>query len=589
MISPNLSNWEYNSTLEGLLFFAQRAHELLFFTTLDSYKAPALNTYFRCFELESAIEEIEASNLKYGILKPLMEELKYSIENDSIAQEILGSHCYFYLQRLNLQPGNLSDIKTHISNIRNYLSKEYVKMLKEKIILAVQEGKKENIDILTTNLMTQLINEGYHTDDLYHQVQYFFFQIGNKITNCSQIKDFLDRFNFTLKKWEVLFKATPVFSECPSKVTEKFELEISFTTPKYKTTTKAEQEFLSTNEYGLFISIKNIEAFDLHSARYAAEAILKQLANLIRSHSHKKKIEWNKDVLVFNVSENHTAISRHHLPAVYRQPDSTDLGVAVSETFSSILESKIDFESKALLFRFLDLQALALESKSLENQLINFWTSIETITRSVDEESSKISSIVSTISPVLSYKYPVKLVYDLDYHIKKYKKVDALNIISKSPIGENDFNKLSAIIMIDELKDYRMELYSLFDKNPLLKNRIFRLHQQLSSAKTMDKLMKNHHQKIGWHLQRIYRSRNLIVHSGHTLPYLEILVENIHSYVDRIFDVILERFNKKKFLKTIEEAFLDIKFDFESHLQLLSDKRNEKCTADNYKLILYGP
>ncbi|HMB46548.1 MAG TPA: hypothetical protein VKL21_12085 [Candidatus Methanoperedens sp.] len=53
------------------LYFTQ---DILFDYTIDSYKAPALNTKSRCFEILTAIEDIKEERLLSGTLKPMLEE-----------------------------------------------------------------------------------------------------------------------------------------------------------------------------------------------------------------------------------------------------------------------------------------------------------------------------------------------------------------------------------------------------------------------------------------------------------------------------------------------------------------------------------
>lgn len=74
MLKPNLNKWGVNEELDGLLFFAQLIQEMLFDYTIDSYKAPALNTKSRCFEILTAIEDIKEEHLLSGTLKPMLEE-----------------------------------------------------------------------------------------------------------------------------------------------------------------------------------------------------------------------------------------------------------------------------------------------------------------------------------------------------------------------------------------------------------------------------------------------------------------------------------------------------------------------------------
>ena len=44
--------------------------------------------------------------------------------------------------------------------------------------------------------------------------------------------------------------------------------------------------------------------------------------------------------------------------------------------------------------------------------------------------------------------------------------------------------------------------------------------------------MDKHGERVRWQVMRIYRNRNLIIHNGKSMPYMRLLIENLHSYVD---------------------------------------------------------
>jgi hypothetical protein len=46
-------------------------------------------------------------------------------------------------------------------------------------------------------------------------------------------------------------------------------------------------------------------------------------------------------------------------------------------------------------------------------------------------------------------------------------------------------------------------------------------------------------QHLEWHINRIYRARNLLVHSGKEAPYLETLCENLHYYVNTVLSRVI--------------------------------------------------
>src|SRR5690606_20567323 len=94
------SHWENLSELEGLLFFAQTVDEMLFEYTLDSYKPMALNCRLLCIECISTIGEIKDGYMPKKNLQSVLEELKWSLERDIAAKNILGKKFKFYINQI---------------------------------------------------------------------------------------------------------------------------------------------------------------------------------------------------------------------------------------------------------------------------------------------------------------------------------------------------------------------------------------------------------------------------------------------------------------------------------------------------------
>jgi hypothetical protein len=138
----NISNWNNINQCESLLFFAQRLDEILFDYSLDTYKPAALNAPFLCKEALMTISEIEKGNIDKNNLVPILEELEWSIKNDSIAKRIIT------LNYQDLIPENKSDINISIQKIHlEIISKSihpsvYLFKTQEEIIKSIEENKK---------------------------------------------------------------------------------------------------------------------------------------------------------------------------------------------------------------------------------------------------------------------------------------------------------------------------------------------------------------------------------------------------------------------------------------------------------------
>ena len=42
-------------------------------------------------------------------------------------------------------------------------------------------------------------------------------------------------------------------------------------------------------------------------------------------------------------------------------------------------------------------------------------------------------------------------------------------------------------------------------------------------------------------MMRIYRTRNAIVHDGNAFPFLDLILQNLHFYIDEIIDIFCEK------------------------------------------------
>lgn len=86
----DFSHWNLLPSMQGLLFFAQAMEEMLFHYGHDSLKVPALNFRFLCIEIQNTIKKIEGEIVDKGNMRPLIEELRNSFNDDCIAQQIFA-------------------------------------------------------------------------------------------------------------------------------------------------------------------------------------------------------------------------------------------------------------------------------------------------------------------------------------------------------------------------------------------------------------------------------------------------------------------------------------------------------------------
>src|SRR5690606_1853257 len=107
----------------------------------------------------------------------------------------------------------------------------------------------------------------------------------------------------------------------------------------------------------------------------------------------------------------------------------------------------------------------------------------------------------------------------------------SLKHITREISGKSLPHKIFKIIALEEHNERYNELLARTEKFYLLNNRIQQLKKATTTPKILISNLEKHEERAAWQLRRIYRTRNLIVHSGQTAPYIEILIENLHDYI----------------------------------------------------------
>ena len=70
-----------------------------------------------------------------------------------------------------------------------------------------------------------------------------------------------------------------------------------------------------------------------------------------------------------------------------------------------------------------------------------------------------------------------------------------------------------SVLFLSDWSEERDGLYEKLDRDPLVRNRLFEI-SGLNSGKKLQKRILEYGDRISWHIERMYRTRNSIVHSG---------------------------------------------------------------------------
>ena len=153
--------------------------------------------------------------------------------------------------------------------------------------------------------------------------------------------------------------------------------------------------------------------------------------------------------------------------------------------------------------------------------------------------------------------YIKRLVQRFNHDLITWRRWRVKRILNKVPDidSPNTLHRTLAMLAVSTNDEIRSELYAELKDFHLLRFRAFQLSEILSSTEKLTNALASHEKKLRWQIRRIYRTRNLIVHSGKRPSYIHSLIENGHDYLDQIiFDVMKLSCGEYR-TSTLEQAF----------------------------------
>ena len=509
------------------------------------------------------------------------------------AKEILGKKFNFYASRIKPNEIKLNELENIVKFILNHFNdRKYLEQVKLSLADLVKEGKqKEKIRNLTSSYITELINYGYHPNHIDYQNYHFFFDThkGQVISKIDDLQSFFDLFNFEVTDYTVVFIGSIMFREFKDTL-NKYDIVVTRTYNCFSNIQGDLSFKASRKSNESFIICSKVNGLDHHSARENIEKFLGQATNLFNFFHHKEKPKLNDICVVARTDTNYVVVIDKPVKSILKTKHDEYPDKAAKSVENVLSKLQFGSESTYRFSRSIDLHSAALTASAIENQMLDLWAALETlIPKSSESNKDRIVQICDQLIPFLQINYIEKQFAEIYQDFKSWDFDFTKEILEKAK-GYEESNKIisvAALVTLEENKELRLEIYKKLDDFPLLKNRLYSIHESFNSPKNIKKVLNKHSAKINWHLRRIYRTRSLIIHSGSYPTFTPILIEHLHNYLDIFLKRMIELASESR-ISTIEQAVFEISTILDYHNDLLDKHQDEDLTLDNFKEALLG-
>lgn len=555
--------WEKEFEHDGMLYCAQRIEEMLMIYTSHLYKVPMYNTFLLAYEFMLVYSTVETKSIDQSHLKNIMEEFIDSFSSDIIVkQHFSQSQVKYFVSRLT--GSNLPEQRKIMHYLIHAMS-DYPNWCIDVLKNVVAKPKeKKNIEKALRSYVPMIIGMDYHPQAVYKECKKVFSKC--HINSLDALDTFLDKFTGADIEYTVYLSV--------DKKIEKFKkilesrLGISFTQDE------CSKELHYDANSQICVSLSE-SALDVNGAAMRAYERFNLFMKYYKFLGNRDQ-EWCGDRCLVKDADNNMSFpyigsERYFYSQDY---DDTTLGHNSERVITKLLENagQNDFFKIDKLIRA---HNTALSSRDINNAFLNLWSMIEII--GVDEfggDTSKIKQVIKNIVPVLKRNYVKRIVEELHDYLKANLQIDDYNAMIKAIIEEgSDEYKIACLVSLSKYEETRKKVYIMLKNYPLLRSRISQLSEDVfKKKKELLTELNRYGQRLIWHIQRLYRVRNSIIHSGEPEKSMVYLVEHLHSYVDEVLLDIIERMTRSCSLGTIANVLLDA--------QLFMDTIEKEYTKD---------
>lgn len=570
-----LHNWRNIEQCTALIYFTELVEELLFDYTHSTYKPSIMNTPSLCIEAISTINEIEKGSINSAHINHVIDELTKNLKNDDIAISLLKIPLGSFLEQLNNNPlGNKSlKITLELLRVQININSYEAKIISELCSTVTSEYNPTKIRKLTRLLITHLISKGLSQEYLMEKLKKHFFQRDREINSTEEIVSFLSSLPTEKISHSVYFSADKSFSNI-SPCLEQLDISIIHETPE----NILEEDFFNGHSQRTIL-MKVVKEYDPYTARKKAENNLKLASTLLSLYHHKQEAAWSAENIV--ISEHGEKIqTKSSINPMHRCKDLPQEHASQRlEEFMNDFRMRGDSFSKFI--RSAQLHSMALQTNAVENQILNLWIAIESLIpdESKKEEDTTIEHIVNSITPFLNINYIEDLVRNLIKDLLRWNQPRTISLLRT--INNEDNAKSFAILTISQEHARSIEQYKLeLSQFPLLKERFEYVQNLIATPSSIYQALKNHAERINWQIKRIYRTRNLIVHTGKTPPKTNILVEHAHIYLDTVINHLIKLSSQPVEISSVAQGFRNVDMKYKMHIQRIN-KKNITFTTDN--------
>lgn len=497
-----------------LRMFIQRWAELFHRWTIDTYRVKFLNAFRSLEEVRNVCDDVLSGLVSDMHLVPAAEEAATLLDKDpvmQVRQRPLVGQTIANLRRRRQDRSDYLRLKAQVQHCYNRLQAHYTDWLIDDLQESVNKSDVKRVDAIASALASELVWKGYSERFLYKLAE----RLVREVEKGGE-PALWDRLRQVSSASGQDYSCFPLMESLEPVLYPLRELRVDVV-PGAQVPVR-----LNSDEIASHISADaHYVCFKLHALDddKAAAAALQAWARVVDALVFYRfpHVPAPRQVLLFAHGQRRVALVNCDTLVLPSEGALESLKRAVT-ALESVNCSQTDRDRIQAAFRHF---RLANEAASVEAKYSSLWTALETVVRGRGD-GAIIVHLKDLVPPVLCRRYPHRLLRNFSEDARRCG-------VDLGISGEKEVVKLLEGIL--DASGGRQDLACRVQGHSLLSYRFSQICEQVKDAEALAETLTNHHTRVSWHLQRLYRIRNAIVHSGQVNLPIEPFVRHLQDYV----------------------------------------------------------
>jgi len=458
-----------------------------------------------------------------------------------------------------------SHLREYQATLHRYYVSEIIQGIHDAVLSPDARPELERfneIRSLTGSLISYLIARGQSIEGLFQLYSHVLvpFRRQTKPYNFAQRFDLLRKLITSEQRpWEVWFAVDGI--------TDPKSFPSSIGGIAFAQATPAEVAALdgSMKEQGYRLFVTTVEdALDARTAGQRVHERINRVLDLVRFEYDRANIAVSELFAVRKTSDNNWRILP--IPKVVPNPQSSvspeQLDAFARNVSLLVSGDRFSQEGRDRVLAAFRLYRMGADTTSFENKLVNWWTGLEFLAKGMGGSNSIADAVEGSVTPVLMGVSVIN-------HLNAYREVlleqsvELVDAATGRPIvlKELDFAQLYNVL---GQAAHRQTISAKLQALPLTQMRLDQFMNYLASPQDMNKFLERCEEGLRWHLQRIWRARCDIVHSGGRMVNIALLCANLEAYLKSVLTALLAAFGRIPTLASPQEFFIRAEHSYAS-------------------------